>query len=64
MRNHHGIYIYIVETASRACGIVKKVSREERSRLWNDEVKEAMKKKLMYRRLLDIGTEEAKRKLN
>ena len=55
----------IVEAARRVCGIVKKtISRKKRLRWW-EKVKEAVrKKKLMYRRLLDTGTEEARREYN
>ena len=39
--------------------------REKRSRGWNEEVREVVrKKKLMYRRLLNTGTEDAKRHYN
>ena len=56
----------IVEAASRVCGVVKRTKcRKKRSRWWNEEVREAVKKKkLMYRRLLDTGTEESRREYN
>ena len=37
----------------------------KQTRWWNDDVKSAVRrKKVMYRRLLDLGTEEAKKKYN
>ena len=57
----------IVEAESRVCGVVKwtKSRKSKRPRWWNEDVKEAVKKtKLTYRRLLDTGTEEARREYN
>ena len=56
----------IVAAASRVCGIVRMRRREEkRSRWWNEEVREVVRKnKLMYRRLLVTDTEDARRHYN
>ena len=52
----------IVEAASRVCGIAQRTkSGKKRSRWWNEEKEAVKKKKLMYRRLLHTGTEEAKK---
>ena len=38
---------------------------EKQTRWWNDDVKSTVRqKKVMYKRLLDFGTEEAKKKYN
>ena len=54
----------IVGTARNLCGVVKgRKGSEKHARWWNDEVKVAVRrKKAMYRRLLNLGTEEAKEK--
>ena len=55
----------IVGAASRVNGIVRMKRRgEKRSRWWNDVRELVRKKKLMYRRLLDTGTEDARRHYN
>ena len=52
----------IVGAAMKVCGTTRKRRGEtKRTRLWNEKVKCAVrKKKVLYRRLLDTGTEEAK----
>ena len=52
----------IVGAARKVCGVAKgRKGGENRTRWWNDEVESAVRrKKVMYRRLLDLGTEEAK----
>ena len=56
----------IVGAVRKACGVVKgRKGYGKQTRWWNDEVKSAVRwKKVMYRRLLDLGTEEAKKKYN
>ena len=54
----------IVGAASRICGIVRMRRGEKRSRWWNEVRKLVRKKKLMEWRLLDIGTEDARRHYN
>ena len=56
----------LVEASSSVCGVVKRRhSGEKRSRWWNEEVKLAVRrKKLLYKRFLDTGTDEAKRHYN
>jgi len=56
----------IVGAARMVCGVAKgRKGSEKRTRWWNDEVKSAVRrKKVMYRQLLDLGTEEAKKKYN
>ena len=53
----------IVGAARKVCGVAKgRKGGENRTRWWNDEVESAVRrKKVMYRRLLDLGTEEAKK---
>ncbi len=48
--------------AMKVCGTTRRRGETKRMRWWNEEVKCAVrKKKMMYRRLLDTGTEEAKK---
>ena len=49
--------------ARKVFGVVKgRKGCGKQTRWWNDEVKSAQRrKKVMYRRLLDLGTEEAKK---
>ena len=55
----------IVGAASRVCRIVRIRRRgEKRSRWWNELRELVRKKKLMYRRLLDTGSEDAGRHYN
>ena len=56
----------LVEASSSVWGVVKRRhSGEKRSRWWNEEVKLAVrKKKLLYKRFLDTGTDETKRQYN
>ena len=53
----------IVGTARNLCGVVKGRKGSEKHTRWcNNEVKVAVRqKKAMYRRLLNLGTEEAKK---
>ena len=49
------------DAAMKVCGTTRRRGEAKRTRWWNEEVKCAVrKKKMMYRRLLDTGTEEAK----
>ena len=52
----------LVGAAIKVCGTTKKRRGEaKRTRWWNEEVKCAVRrKKVLYRRLLDTGMEEAK----
>ena len=56
----------LVGASSSVCGVVKRRhGGEKRSRWWNEEVKLAVKrKKLLCKRFLDTGTDEAKRQYN
>ena len=54
----------IVGAASRVCEIFRMRRREKRSRWWNEVRELVRKKKLMYRRLLDTGSEDAGRHYN
>ena len=54
----------IVGVTSRVCGIVRMRRGEKRSRWWNEMRELVRKKKLMYRRLLDTGSEDAGRHYN
>ena len=56
----------LVGASSSVWGVVKRRhSGEKRSRWWNEEVKLAVRrKKLLYKRFLDTGTDEAKRQYN
>ena len=56
----------IVGAVRKACGVVKgRIGCGKQTRWWNEEVKSTVRwKKVMYRRLLDLGTEEAKKKYN
>ena len=49
------------DAAMKVCGTTRRRGEAKRTKWWNEEVKCAVrKKKMMYRRLLDTGTEEAK----
>ena len=51
----------IVGAGMKVCGTTRRRGEAKRTRWWNEEVKYAVrKKKMMYRRLLDTETEEAK----
>ena len=56
----------IVGAARKVCGVARgRKGCEKRTRWWNDEVESAVRrKKVMYRRLLDLGTEESKKNYN
>ena len=55
----------IVGAASRVSGIVRmRRSGKKRSRWWNEVRELVRKKKLMHSRLLDTGTEDARRHYN
>ena len=51
-------------SAAKACGIEKsRNGRMKRTRWWNDEVQCAVRrKKMMYKQMLDVGTEEARQR--
>ena len=54
----------ILGAASRVCRTVRMRRGEKRSRWWNEVRELVRKRKLMYRRLLDTGTEDAIRHYN
>ena len=54
----------MLDSAAKACGIEKsRNGRMKRTRWWNDEVQCAVRrKKMMYKQMLDVGTEEARQR--
>ena len=55
----------IVGEAMRVCGTTRRNGEVKRTRWWNEEVKCAVReKKMLYRKLLDTGTKEAKQMYN
>ena len=56
----------VVGAMTKVCGVVKEEKEcGKQTRWWNDEVKSAVRRKeVMYRRLLNLGREEAKKKYN
>ena len=56
----------LVKTATRVCGVSKRrKGAVKRTKWWNEEVRCAVRrKKVMYKRLLDTGTVEAKQMYN